>query len=96
MSLSIDVDRISGVLLGDGWHKIASREDGRSSFGMDSYEFLEPHPDSKRDPIMHLKGGQEDLIPATGSHWTEPDGSTVFCPLTAILAVRYPGKKKAR
>jgi hypothetical protein len=92
MSLAIDVDRVAAVLLVDGWHEVAERDerDGRSSFGMDAYEFLEPHPDSSKNPLMHLKGGQEPLVPATGAHWTEPDGVTVFCPVTAILAVKYP------
>ncbi len=92
MSLAIDVDKIAAVLLIDGWHDVAS-SDGRSSFGMDAYEFLEPHPDPSKNPLMHLSGGQEKLVPATGAHWTEADGASVFCPVTAILAVKYPARR---
>ena len=49
MSLAIDVDRVAAILLIDGWHKVAER-DGKSSFGMDAYEYLEPHPDAGRNP----------------------------------------------
>jgi hypothetical protein len=90
MSLAIDVDKVAAVLLQDGWHKVAKNSKGKSSFGMDAYEFLEPHPDKSREPLMYLKGGQEKLVPATGAHWTEVDGAIVFCPITAILAVKYP------
>jgi uncharacterized protein (DUF1684 family) len=30
---------------------------------------------------------QPTLIPSMGGRWTEPDGSVVACPVTAILAV---------
>lgn len=43
MSLEIDVEKISEVLLADGWHKVAAVGDGRSSFGIDVYEFHDPH-----------------------------------------------------
>jgi hypothetical protein len=95
MSLAINVDRVAAVLLQDGWHKVAD-SGGRSSFGMDAYEFVEPHPDKGRESIPHLRGGQEKLVPATGAHWTEPDGAKVFCPLTAILAVKYPPEKTSK
>lgn len=35
MSLAIDVDTITDVLLGDGWHKVAGQ-----SFDLDAYEFM--------------------------------------------------------
>jgi hypothetical protein len=42
MSLEIDVEKVSEVLLADGWHKVSAVGDGRSSFGLDVYEFHEP------------------------------------------------------
>ena len=95
MSLGIDVEKVAQVLLADGWHKVAPVGDGRSSFGMGAYEFQEP-PKPEQNPVMHLKGGQEELIPSTGAHWNEDDGSRVFCPVTSILAVKYAATKKSQ
>ncbi len=76
MSLAIDVDRVDQVLLADGWHHVADH-----SFDLDAYEFM-------HDGRAVLAGGQVSLVPSTGARWTEPDGSVVACPMTAILAVK--------
>ena len=39
MSLAIDVDKVGGVLLADGWHKVRW-QDGRSTFDIDAYEYV--------------------------------------------------------
>ena len=93
MSLEIDVEKIAEVLLADGWHKVSLVGDGRSSFGMDAYEFHEPDPEE--NPVPQEKGGQEQAISRSGARWTESDGSRVFCPVTSILAVKYAGQKKS-
>jgi hypothetical protein len=96
MSLEIDVEKIAEVLLADGWHKVSAVGDGRSSFGLDDYEFHaapvqeKPHPQPNAD--QQAKAGQDQ--PATsGARWSESDGSRVFCPVTSILAVKYAGQK---
>ncbi len=98
MSLEIDVEKISEVLLADGWHKVSAVGDGRSSFGLDVYEFQEPHgqeqPDPQPNPAQQAKEGKESHGARTGARWTESDGSRVFCPVTSILAVKYAGQKK--
>lgn len=94
MSLAIDVERIAAALLVDGWHTVS-----KDSFEVDAYEFQKLVRDEQghERTIMRLSVGQETLIPATGAHWVEPSGETVFCPLTAILAVKYAaGKKKKK
>ncbi len=85
MSLAIDVDSVSAVLLGDGWHTVA---DG--SFLLDSYEFV------WQETLVH--GGGDGGSCATGFCFLEDfddnageacrgDKARVSGPLTAILAV---------
>jgi hypothetical protein len=90
MSLAIDVDTVTGVLLADGWHDVAD-----ASFNLDSYEFMWSGSHSKRvadlapdrDPLV-LHGGGQVGVCATGFEFRDPDGSLICGPLTAILAVR--------
>lgn len=80
MSLAIDIDRVSAVLLADGWHSVHER-----SFDIDSYEFVQ-------GDHLRLAGGQSALVCATGFAFTEYRGQgnivTVAGPITSILAVR--------
>lgn len=81
MSLAIDVGQVESALLPDGkWHQV-------SDFNLDAYEF-------KEGDNYIVKGGQVDGVPSTGARWTE-NGRLVFCPLTAISAVRYASKAQA-
>ncbi len=86
MSLAIDVDRVSQVLLSDGkWHKVKGK-----SFDLDAYEFM-------HEERRILTGGMVEGVPSLGATWQEPDGSLVVCPLTAVLALRlYPQKAKTK
>lgn len=97
MSLEIDVEKISEVLLTDGWHKVSTVGDGRSSFGLDVYEFHEPKlgEKSETEEISARKTKEaEQRDSRSGARWTESDGSRVFCPVTSILAVKYAGQKQ--
>ena len=98
MSLEIDVEKISEVLLADGWHKVSAVGDGRSSFGLDVYQFQQSPTQEMHAPQLHAgqptKAGQEHEACPSGARWTEADGSRVFCPLTSILAVKYRGQQK--
>jgi hypothetical protein len=58
MSLAIEVDDITHVLLADGWHTVHD-----ASFGIDSYEFMR-HEGMADSPI--LGGGQDKHIAAAG------------------------------
>jgi hypothetical protein len=93
MSLAIDVDNITHVLLADGWHEVHD-----ASFGTDSYEFV---GGERTDDSPMLEGGQEKHIPepghrgstsrehvaAAGFSFTE--GDHILCgPLTSVLAVK--------
>lgn len=85
MSLSIDVDKVTDVLLADGWHRVRDK-----SFGLDSYEYL-------WGERVQLGGGQVEGVPSTGATWKEPDGAIVYCPITAVLAVKMrPGVGEER
>ena len=99
MSLAIDVDNITHVLLADGWHEVHD-----ASFGTDSYEFM-PHEGTGDSPM--LGGGQEkhiaaaahrgrtsrEHIAAAGFSFTE--GDHVLCgPLTSVLAVKVKTKRQ--
>jgi hypothetical protein len=89
MSLAINVDHVTDVLLADGWHPCDPMDysqdvgdDGAvSSFDLDAYEYLDV------DDSALLPGGREDLVPATGFTFYE-DGQRICGPITSIIAVR--------
>lgn len=76
MSIAINTDRVTEVLLTDGWHIV-----DKNSFDLDSYEYL-------WGERLLLGGGHEPLIPATGFTFLDETGSRISGPLTAVLAVR--------
>ena len=84
MSLAIDVDLVSAVLLADGWHVVDDE-----SFTMDAYEYLWYANDEirRRSEPMVLHGGGGSGICATGFEFKEGT-ALVRGPLTAILAVK--------
>jgi hypothetical protein len=101
MSLAIDVDTVTHVLLSDGWHAVAA-----GSFTLDSYEFLWSGFDGLKvrelhtrrneyggdvDPMILHGGGNHDIC-AIGFAFTTVDGDTMGGPLSAVLAVRYAGR----
>jgi|SRR6266550_6509050 len=89
MSLAIDIDKVSDVLLADGWHHVEFAK-GKSTFVIDAYEFLE-HREKGRDPLVHVGGGLVAGVTSTGAEWLERESGEsylVTCPLTAILAVK--------
>jgi hypothetical protein len=79
MSLAIDVDNITHVLLADGWHEVHD-----TSFAIDSYEFM--WRQGMGDKPM-LGGGQEKHVAAAGFSFAESD-HTLSGPLTSVLAVK--------
>ncbi len=99
MGLEIDVEKISEVLLADGWHKVTAVGDGRSSFGIDVFDFQDPKAETNpsapepTDRQAKQERGQENGT--RGARWTESDGSRVFCPVSSILAVKYAGQNKS-
>ena len=79
MSLAIDVDRVTEVLLPDGlWYEV---EDG--SFEIDAYEFV------REEDAPRLLGGAEPLLPAAGATWRNNKRQRYSCPITSILAVKH-------
>lgn len=77
MSLAIDVDNVTEVLLPDGWHVVYN-----ATFHIDAYEFVDGH-------TALLGGGEEPLVPATGFAFVEKQGGPwVTGPITSVLAVR--------
>jgi hypothetical protein len=101
MSLAIDVDNITHVLLADGWHEVDD-----ASFGTDSYEFV---GDEGTGDSPMLGGDQEKHIPAAGHRgstsrehiaaagfsFTEGD-HVLFGPLTSVLAVKTHNESSQR
>jgi hypothetical protein len=76
MSLAIDVDAVTHVLLSDGWHVVH-----KASFDLDAYEYID-------EGNRVYGGGDHPTVPHTGARWIEGDGAEIVCPLTSILAVR--------
>lgn len=76
MSLKIDVDDVTSVLLADGWHTVTDQ-----SFTLDSYEFV-------WQGALQLGGGQCEGVPSTGFEFRGSDGKIWAGPLTSILAVK--------
>ena len=89
MSLAIDVDTITQVLIAGTWYKIKDK-----SFALDSYEFIwwsgprtnrnggDNHPE-----LLH--GGGNDGICATGFTFKTTEGDLMSGPLDRITAVRH-------
>jgi hypothetical protein len=78
MSLAIDIDDVTEVLLADGWHTVAN-----TSFDIDSYEFV-----SQDGRGVLLGGGREPLIPSRGFRFADADGGCLTGPLSSILALK--------
>ncbi len=76
MSLNINTNLVVAVLLADGWHDVKF-----NTFDLDAYEF-------KHEDVTILAGGQVKGVPSTGATWIDGDGGRMYCPLTALLAVR--------
>jgi hypothetical protein len=96
MSLAIDTETVTGVLLADGWHNVR-----KGTFDLDSYEFLwsgqqgllvKDMPSGYAARIMH--GGGQSGVCATGFSFSATDEIHVAGPLTAILAVRCTSRKR--
>jgi hypothetical protein len=97
MSLGIDMDAVTAVLLADGWHEVTD-----ASFMLDLYEFL-LWPEGKERPPRTVHRGGASGICMTGFQFAEQIAITgagpsdlpskrvvrmISGPLTAILAVR--------
>jgi len=94
MSLGIDIELVSHVLLADGWHSVVDQ-----SFTLDSYEYFSYDHNEPDDPDAHhvLHSGGSSGVCATGFCFLarpqqgtdDKPGELIGGPLTAILAVRY-------
>lgn len=80
MSLAIDIDAVTGVLLADGWHVVDD-----ASFTIDAYEYLWGEDTIDCDAILMYNGERQGC--STGFAFVE-DGSIVAGPMTSILAIR--------
>lgn len=96
MSILIDIDKVTSVLLADGWHDVAWKDD-ESTFELDAYEYVDGDhyrnvQQKGGDPssAVRLAGGAEENVgvPATGFVFATASGEIMAGPITAILAVR--------
>lgn len=100
MSLAIDVDTVTEVLLADGWHHVADE-----SFSLDSYEYLwsgfeglrvaelRSRPNyygGDRDPVVLHAGGNGGIC-STGFTFKTPEREWLAGPLSSILAIKRGG-----
>ncbi len=88
MSLQINIEKITGVLLADGWHNA-------EGFGLDAYELggYYHDPDWGSGVLFGCEhGGGQSGVCAAGFAFRDPDSGVTVCgPLTAILAVSGDG-----
>ncbi|KKM67213.1 hypothetical protein LCGC14_1473450 [marine sediment metagenome] len=88
MSLAIDIDKITSVMIGGEWNDVIKNEDGVSSFALDAYEFVwGSHLDHKGWPRL-VHGGGAHGIGSAGFEFKTAKGAVVAGPLTAIQAVK--------
>ncbi len=83
MTLGIDSERITQVLLADGWHSVAP-----GTFYTDAYEY---HDGDADGPGWSSFRGE--ILPGyVGCSWVEnnSDKRLMFAPMSAVLAVSYP------
>ncbi|MGH7824257.1 MAG: hypothetical protein ACREQ7_03660 [Candidatus Binatia bacterium] len=71
MPLKLNAEKVRYVLLADGWHEVAFA-DGKSTFDVDSYEFVEGSPTAGAS-WKEKKGEFEHRV---------------MCSLTSVLAVQ--------
>lgn len=76
MSLAIEEDDVTAVLLADGWHTVAD-----NSFYTDAYEYA----DGDR---ITVGGGSVPGVPSTGFLFRDESGEYLSGPLSSILAVK--------
>lgn len=81
MSLGIDIDRVTSVLLAGRWYQVKKNSEGVSTFDIDAYEFVE-------GDCIRVGGGTVPGVPATGFSFETSLGSIVVGPLTSIQAVK--------
>lgn len=86
MSLAIDPEDVTHVLLPDGWHHVQP-----GTFILDSFEFVDGADDSVGGIL--LGGGREPLVAALGYEFQErgaSEGTTLAGPINRLYAVRRP------
>lgn len=94
MSLAIDIDKVSGVLLSDGrWYKVAwNSSERRYDFDADAYEvgeFWENPPGNHKNHLMLPGGAQiEAGIPSLGFRFTTDNEMRLVGPFNSIIALQ--------
>jgi hypothetical protein len=81
VSLGINIDKVTRVLLPDGWHDVDPFDDGRSSLVTDAYELVEYGRDGSPEHWVQPKAE------CTGIGFIDAGTKRRICaPLTAVLA----------
>ena len=85
MSLAIEINQITHVLLADGWHEVT---DG--SFDIAPYEFGRTvTAESGEHGFVPLSAAQDSDVHPVGFAFTEArTGASICGPLTSVIAVR--------
>lgn len=76
MSLAIDIDKVTAVMIGGVWHVVIE-----DSFAIDSFEFVQ-------GDRLEFGGGRCELISASGFSFKGEDSQWVSGPLNTIQAVK--------
>jgi hypothetical protein len=92
MTLAIDIELVSMVLLDGAWFEVAGH-----SFGIDAYEYVgnarERSPEQGAEPdLLHVAG--DSGISVSGFTFQTAHGDHLSGPLTAITAVRHSRRSR--
>lgn len=85
MSLDIEIDHVTGVLLKAGWHQVVE-----NSFTVDAYEYVHREAGNGVGPgELLVGGGSLPGVSSAGAAWKESEDDYVACPVSLIIAVKY-------
>jgi hypothetical protein len=94
MTLGIDEDAISAVLLADGWHDVDRNDDGVSTFSTDAYELVYFGSPARRldlEPLWSFQPKDD----ATGFYFCS-GGEDFYGPMSSVLCLRQSREIRER
>jgi hypothetical protein len=87
-AFGIEVSRVKAVMMADGWHQVEE-----SSFDVADYAYVGTtsarYCGGNGKGEIRFDGRTSAVVCTYAGTWREAGAITMFCPITAIQAVRY-------